>query len=202
MWGTLLNSASPTEFVGLFISTTAYRLTLKCHCYSSLALWETIKNTPLNPIYKLSARLCVRGKLHWVVQHIKTDWTASSDHVTQKISILSEVICKCLQWVNIYACGPISVWLHATQWEKIEAIIIFQFLQWPYLFHRYILVFYFFVISQDSEMASCCFHISCDLLRKIGKCVPHSTLNTKNLLTYYNFEWRLHNISSRLPTLR
>lgn len=71
MWDTLLNSASPAEFVGLFISTAAYRLTLKRHCYSSLALWETIKNTPLNPIYKLSDRLCVHGKLHWVVQHIK-----------------------------------------------------------------------------------------------------------------------------------
>lgn len=56
---TFLNSASPTEFVGLFVSSTAYRLTLKCHCYSSLALWETIKNTPLNPIYTLSAWLCL-----------------------------------------------------------------------------------------------------------------------------------------------
>lgn len=115
--------------MGLFISTTAYRLTLKCHCYSSLALWETIKNTPLNPIYKLSARLCVCGKLHRVVQHIKTDWTASSDHVTHKISILSEAFCKCSRWVNMYACSPISVWLHATQWEKIEGILIFQCLQ-------------------------------------------------------------------------
>lgn len=104
MWDTLLNSASLTEFVGLFISTTAYRLTLKCHCYSSLALWETIKNTPLNPIYKLSARLCVHGKLHWVVQHIKV---AELHHLTmwlKSISILSEVFCKCStcsQWANM-----------------------------------------------------------------------------------------------------
>lgn len=87
IWDTLLNSASPPEFVGLFVSTTAYRLTLKCHCYSSLALWETIKNAPLNPIYKLSARLCVHGKLHWVAQHIKE---TELHHLTtwpQKVSI-------------------------------------------------------------------------------------------------------------------
>lgn len=96
IWDTLLNSASPAEFVGLFVSTTAYRLTLKCHCYSSLALWETIKNAPLNPIYKLSAGLCVHGKLHWVAQHIKE---TELHHLTmwpQKgFYIPSEFICKC-----------------------------------------------------------------------------------------------------------
>lgn len=46
---TLLNSASPTEFVGLFISITAFRLTLKCHCYSSRVVKETIKKHSPKP---------------------------------------------------------------------------------------------------------------------------------------------------------
>lgn len=33
-------------------------LTLKCNCYSSLTLRETIKSTPITPIYKLSTKLC------------------------------------------------------------------------------------------------------------------------------------------------
>lgn len=60
----LQEPAAAEEFVGLFISTSAFSLTLKCHCYSGVALGETIKKkTPLNPIYNLSAKLCVQGKL-------------------------------------------------------------------------------------------------------------------------------------------
>lgn len=128
MWDTLLTSASPKEFVGLFISTPAYRLTLKCHCYSGSVLWETIKNTPLNPIYKLPARLCVHGKLHRLVQHIN----GTKLHHLTMWTVLSAVNSKCIfcsQWVSMYACAPISVWIRATQWEKIGAIVIFQCLR-------------------------------------------------------------------------
>lgn len=78
VFNVLQKSAAPEEFVGLFISSSAFSLTLKCHCYSGVAPRETIKKkTPLNPIYNLSAKLCVRGKLRWALQHIKRHWTAS-----------------------------------------------------------------------------------------------------------------------------
>lgn len=119
-----------SKIVGLFISTTAYRLSLKCHCYSSLAQWETIKNTRLNPIYKLSARLCVSGKLYWVVQHIKqtklyhlTMWPISiSYHLGSLVNALYSVFtvgeCEDMQCdLCVSTCRTV---------EKIEPIVIFQ----------------------------------------------------------------------------
>lgn len=39
----VLQKAAPEEFVDLFISTSVFSLTLKCHWYSGVALRETIK---------------------------------------------------------------------------------------------------------------------------------------------------------------
>lgn len=88
----------------------------------------------------------------------------------------------------MYAGGAISVRVHATQWEKIEASHIPVFTRRSHLLPSrsvwnitvckhsrdgpYLIIF---VISQDFEMVLCCFYFSCHLLRKIGESAPRKT---------------------------
>lgn len=90
----VLQKAAAEEIVDLFVSTSAFTLTLKCHWYSGVALWETIKKKkiPLNPIYNLSDKLCVQGKQRWVLLHIKRHWTVS--HIVIEMMSMDCNVCK------------------------------------------------------------------------------------------------------------
>lgn len=76
--------------------------------------------------------MCVRGKLHWVVQHIKqtklhhlTMWPNRFLYCGGGLSLQYMTTAD----TNICKGGSMSAGVHATQQEKIEAIVIFQCLQ-------------------------------------------------------------------------
>lgn len=58
----VLQKAAAEEIVDLFVSTSAFSLTLKCHWYSGVALWETIKkeDSPKPNLWPVRQVLCPR----------------------------------------------------------------------------------------------------------------------------------------------